>query len=476
MLFVEPRFLLFFLIVIGVHWALRSNLPRKIWLLIASYVFYAAWDWRFLSLIWSATLINYLVGVGLLRTDRARTRKILVVSGVTSSLVILGFFKYWGFFVESARALLDWLGFHASLTTLEIILPVGISFFTFQAMSYAIDSYRGKLVPTRNLLDVALFIAFFPQLVAGPIVRAADFIPQLQEKRRFNTVNVRAALVFIVVGYVQKAVIADNAGLIADPFFAAPEAYRGGSVFLGVFAYSAQIYGDFAGYSNMAIGLAALLGYQLPLNFNFPYVARNITDFWRRWHISLSTWLRDYLYITLGGNRGSRLFTYRNLMLTMLLGGLWHGAAWRFAIWGGLHGIALVLHREFQRLKPENWKLPKPLGLVFSSLVTFYWVSLAWIFFRAQDLGTATTILKGYLFLGGEGTAAISAHNGALTATWILVILLILAVFHVVNSQKLLAVWDRVPEWAFALFLGAMIPLILALVPPQAVPFIYFQF
>jgi alginate O-acetyltransferase complex protein AlgI len=458
-----------------VHWAIRSDWLRKGWLLLASYAFYGAWDWRFLSLIWISTIVDYLVGRRLLVEDRERARRLLLMGSVVVNLGLLGFFKYFGFFVESAQGFLEFLGFNVSPTSLEIILPVGISFYTFQTMSYTVDSYRRKLTPTRNLLDVALFVAFFPQLVAGPIVRASDFLPQLKTPRRFVTVNVRAALVLFLVGFIKKAVIADNAGLIADQLFARPEAYGGLNVFAGVFTYAVQIYGDFSGYSDMAIACGALLGYSLPLNFSFPYLARNITDFWQRWHISLSTWLRDYLYIPLGGNRGSLLFSYRNLMLTMLLGGLWHGAGWQYIIWGGMHGVALVVHREWQRHRP-GWHLPRPLGTILSTLLTFYWVSMTYIFFRATSLNDAMTILTRYLFLGSSGRADLSAYKGALTLGGIVVILLILAAVHYLNSRRWLRAWETAPDWAFAMGLGAVIPLVLALVPPASEPFIYFQF
>jgi alginate O-acetyltransferase complex protein AlgI len=475
-LFVEFRFLVFFSVVWAVHWALRRNAVRKVWLLLTSYAFYAAWDWRFLFLILAATLISYGVGLGLLRWQQPGRRRLLLAAGIVSTLAILGFFKYWDFFLVSAQRVLVFMGFRVSFHTLGLILPVGISFFTFQALSYAIDVYREKVQPIRNLLDVCLYIGFFPQLVAGPIVRAADFLPQLRTPRRWSMVNLRPALVLLLVGYVQKAVIADNAALIANQYFADPAAYGTPGALLGVFSYSAQIYGDFAGYSNMAIGCAMLLGYWLPLNFNFPYLARNPADLWRRWHISLSTWLRDYLYVPLGGNRGGRLFIYRNLMLTMLIGGLWHGAAWRFVIWGGLHGLALVAYREWARRRPPRPLLPRPLGTALAVAGTFYFTSLAWILFRSPDLTTAARALRGFLFLGGAGSAALSAHNGALTATGVAFALAVLAVVHILNSRGSLSQWRRLPDWAFALTLGASIPAILAIVPPGVVPFIYFQF
>jgi len=473
-LFIEYRFLAFFLVVFAGHWALRPSWARKVWLLVASYGFYAAWDWRFLALIWTSTLVNYLVGLRLRVEEREQRRRVLLTASVIVNLGLLGFFKYFGFFVDSAVELLGWLGLDPGRPAVEIVLPVGISFFTFQAMSYTIDGYRRVLTPTRDLLDVALFVAFFPQLVAGPIVRAADFMPQLLSRRVFAEVAVRPALVLFLVGFVKKAVLADNAAVVADAYFSDPAAASGFAAFLGVGAYAAQIYGDFSGYSDMAIALGALLGYRLPLNFDYPYLARNITDFWRRWHISLSTWLRDYLYVPLGGNRGGRLFTYRNLMLTMLLGGLWHGAAWRFVVWGGLHGVALIAHREWVRRRPDGLRVPG--GAVLATAATLYWVCLAWIFFRAQDLETAWTATRSFLFLDGIGDLSLTAFDGRLAAGGIALVLAGLLGYHVAARMGAFRWWDRLPGWAFSGLYGAAVPVVLAFVPVAAAPFIYFQF
>jgi alginate O-acetyltransferase complex protein AlgI len=473
-LFVEYRFVFFFLLVFAGHWVLRPSWARKVWLLLASYAFYAAWDWRFLSLIWTSTIVDYLVGLRLRVEEREGLRRLLLAVSVVANLGLLGFFKYFGFFVDSAVEVLGWLGLDPGRPALQIVLPVGISFYTFQTMSYTIDGYRRVLTPTRNPLDVAVFVAFFPQLVAGPIVRAADFMPQLRRPRVFAEVAVRPALVLFLVGFVKKAVVADNAAVIADAYFADP--VPGVAAFLGVGAYAAQIYGDFSGYSDMAIALAAMLGYRLPLNFNYPYLARNITDFWRRWHISLSTWLRDYLYVPLGGNRGSRLFTYRNLMLTMLIGGLWHGAAWRFVVWGGLHGLALVAHREWVRRRPEGLGIPRPVASVLATAGTLYWVCLAWIFFRAQDLATAWAATRSFLFLDGIGDPMLTAFDGRLAAGGMVAALVGLLAYHVAAHRGAFRRWDRLPGWAFSGLYGAAIPVVLAFVPVAAAPFIYFQF
>ena len=349
MLFVEFRFFWFFLAVFAVYWSLRENRTRKIWLLLCSYFFYACWNWKFLFLIMASSALDYLVGTMLARTEDPRARRGWLILSLCANLGTIAFFKYYNFFVTSAAALLAWLGLHPSLHTLNIIIPVGVSFYTFHSMSYTIDVYRGKLKPVSSILDLACFIGFFPQMVAGPIVRASAFLPQLQTIRRFADVDGRGALVLFLTGFIKKACIADAVAPFVDRYFDAPWNFTMASAWVAVLFYAIQIYCDFSGYTDMAIATAGLLGYQLPVNFRFPYFAKNISDFWHRWHISLSSWLRDYLYIPLGGNRGPAWFVYRNIMITMLLGGLWHGGAWTFVIWGGLHGLALIVHREWQR-------------------------------------------------------------------------------------------------------------------------------
>jgi alginate O-acetyltransferase complex protein AlgI len=328
MLFVEFRFLWFFLAVFAVYWSLRRNESRKIWLLVCSYFFYAAWNWKFLFLIMASSALDYFVGMMMTRSENPRTRRGWLIISLCANLGTIAFFKYYNFFVTSAAALLEWLGLPASLHTLNIIIPVGVSFYTFHSMSYTIDVYRGKLRPVSSILDLACFIGFFPQMVAGPIVRAYAFLPQLQSIRRFADVDARGALILFLGGFIKKACIADTVAPFVDRYFEAPGNFTAASAWVGVLFYAIQIYCDFSGYTDMAIACAQLLGYELPVNFRFPYFARNISEFWHRWHISLSTWLRDYLYIPLGGNRGPRWFVYRNIMITMLLGGLWHGGAW----------------------------------------------------------------------------------------------------------------------------------------------------
>jgi alginate O-acetyltransferase complex protein AlgI len=465
MLFTEPRFLVFFLVVFGVHWTLRANGVRKAWLLLASYAFYAAWDARFLSLIVASTLIDYVAALRMQRPGARRGRWLFLSVG--ANLSMLGFFKYFDFFVGSAAELLTWLGLPTSDATLGLILPVGISFYTFQTMSYSLDVYRRRMEPTRNLLDVATFVAFFPQLVAGPIVRAAEFLPQLREPRRLGGVDVRGALVLFLVGFFKKTCVSDNLAPAVDIYFAQPWEFDAVTAWAAVLAYAVQIYCDFSGYSDMAIACAALLGYRLVLNFDYPYVSRSVTEFWRRWHISLSSWLRDYLYIPLGGGRGSALCVGRNLMITMLLGGLWHGAAWNFVIWGGLHGLALIVHRIWRRL-PERALVRRAVALV-SLPLTLVFVCACWIFFRAQTLDAALTITRAFLLFESPGEHAVGR-----ALFWILPAL---ALLHVASARgALIGWWRRIPAPAFGAAYALLWGLALPLVSIRFTPFIYFQF
>ena len=466
MLFVEFRFFWFFLVVFAVCWSLRQNNSRKIWLLICSYFFYAAWNWKFLFLIMGSSALDYLVGTMLTRTQDPRARRGWLVLSLCANLSTIAFFKYFNFFVTSVATFLDWFGMPTNLHTLNIIIPVGVSFYTFHSMSYTIDVYRGKLRAVSNIVDLACFIGFFPQMVAGPIVRAFAFLPQLQSARKFADVDVRGALVLFLMGFVKKACIADAVAPFADRFFQAPANFTAASAWVGVLSYTIQIYCDFSGYTDMAIACAQLLGYELPVNFRFPYFARNISDFWHRWHISLSSWLRDYLYIPLGGNRGPRWFIYRNILITMLLGGLWHGGAWTFVIWGGLHGVALVIHREWvRRTEPRAQSIMRWLAWP----LTIYWVCVAWIFFRAVDLQHAFPALRSFVLLRSEGTEDLGA--------WILWVVAALAIVHWWNSRRWFSGWwRRVPAPLFASGYGCAAAVVLLFIPPHYTPFIYFQF
>jgi alginate O-acetyltransferase complex protein AlgI len=458
-IFTELRFFAFFALAFGVHWALRSNSARKTWLLACSYVFYGAWDWRFLGLIAGSTLLDYVAALRMRASPRPRAWLLVSLSGNLGSLAL---FKYYDFFLASALELSRALGFEASEHTLGLILPVGISFYTFQTLSYSIDVYRGHLEPVKRLDDFALFVAFFPQLVAGPIVRAVDFLPQLAAARVWRDVRVRACLTLFLVGFVKKACVSDNVVQLVDPYFAAPEQYSALGAWCATLFYAVQIYCDFSGYSDMAIAVAGLLGYELRVNFDFPYFAASIKEFWRRWHISLSSWLRDYLYIPLGGSRGSRWYARRNLMLTMLLGGLWHGAGWNFVIWGGLHGLALVVHRIWEERK---LRLPAVVGVA----LTFWWVCLAWIFFRASSLEHAWTTVRAFV-----------AFESAGELSWGLtpfVTFAVLAAAHALGATRAVGEWLERRAWpSYAIFYGAAFALAFAFMNGAVQPFIYFQF
>lgn len=465
MIFVELRFFVFLAIVWPVYWLLGSNRRRKWWLLAASYYFYGSWDWRFLSLLAFSTVVDY---VAALQMAAGRKPRAWLFVSMTTNLGVLAFFKYFNFFLDSAAALAASLGLEPASLRLDIVLPVGISFYTFQTMSYTIDVYRGRLVANRSMLDFALYVAFFPQLVAGPIVRASDFLPQLAAARAFESVPFRAAAGLFLSGFFKKACVADNVAPIVDQFFANPALHSTADAWLATVLYSIQIYCDFSGYSDMAIAVAWLLGYELCKNFDWPYFAADISDFWRRWHISLSSWLRDYLYIPLGGNRGARWFTRRNLMLTMGLGGLWHGAAWNFVAWGIAHGLALSVHQEWRRATARlGWP---GLATVVAVPVTYVWVLLTWIPFRAQGGGAVWDATL--LFLGLRASTA-----GLTLPGWPLALLPVLVAGHVAARQGWgRRFWLRASPVVFGLVWGALFAACLALLPSIYRAFIYFQF
>jgi alginate O-acetyltransferase complex protein AlgI len=471
MIFTQPVFLLFFAVTAGVHWLLASARARKIWLLLASYVFYGYWDYRFVGLIVLCTVFDYTVGLLLARTNAPEKRRLLIASSLCANLGLLGFFKYYNFFVDSVVAGLVRLGLDVEPPLLHVVLPAGISFFTFQTMSYTIDVYRRKLEPQRDFLDFALFVGFFPQLVSGPIVRASDFLPQLKTPRLLANVDVRRALVLFAFGYLKKACVADNIASAIDPVFADPTAFPAFERALAAVLYSVQIYCDFSGYTDMAIGSALLLGYELTKNFEAPYFSTSVREFWQRWHISLSSWLRDYLYIPLGGNRGGRLYAMRNLMLTMLLGGLWHGANWTFVVWGFLHGLALAVHRAWVgRAGAAREAAPAtPAQKLGGWLFTFAWVVLCFTIFRCSNIELA------WRFLTQRMSAPASEQ---LSPDWWLVVFG-LGVAHFFIHQRRAELRARVRATDDALFypaLGFVTALLLYLTPSTSTPFIYFQF
>ena len=396
MLFPTVDFAIFFVVVLTANWFLMPH--PKLWrivMLAASFFFYGSWDYRFTALLAGSILINQALAVAIHRSV-GRRRHHLVTAAVAANLGILGFFKYYGFLITSVANTLQAIGLEPSIPLLQVVLPVGISFFTFQALSYVIDIYRGKFEPV-PLLDFGLYLSFFPQLVAGPIVRAREFLPQLKEPRDPRRLDSSRAFYLIIIGLAKKIVIADFlATQIVDGVFTTPGQFSSLEVLIGIYGYAVQIYCDFSAYSDIAIGVALLLGFSFPDNFNAPYTAVSIRDFWRRWHMTLSRWLRDYLYIPLGGSRGSSASTYRNLMLTMLLGGLWHGAAWSFVLWGGLHGGWLAIERRREERR-ESQGLPEPPDTagrrILARIVVFHLVCLGWVLFRAGSLTVAWEVM-----------------------------------------------------------------------------------
>ncbi len=475
----------FFLVLVLAIYSVLSHRGQNLFLLGASYFFYSCWDTRFLLLIAGITAANFISGraiYGARQKNDQRTMKRWLVACVLLNMGTLGFFKYFNFFVTSAQQLLQGLGFSSSFHTLQIILPVGISFFTFQALSYSIDIYKGKTDPITNIIDYSLFISFFPQLVAGPIERAAHLIPQIQRKRRVEAVHLQRGAYLILVGLVRKVVIADSAGVIADMCFAKPTAFSSFQLGVGLLCYSLQIYGDFAGYSNIARGSATLFGFDLMRNFSHPYFVTNITEFWRRWHISLSTWLRDYIYIPLGGNRKGPLRSHVNVLVTMLLVGLWHGANWNFILWGGLHGVYLSLHRL---IRPEGETGPGAVRITGPDQSTkttfagrwawnlvcsggmFLLVSFTWLFFRATDLATTK------IYLGRMAEMMIDNIPFALPFLLFTILTLTIDLPQRITDDEYCFL--RLPPSAQGL-LGGLAVVFIFLSGNVQTPFIYFQF
>lgn len=401
MLFNSIPFLIFLPTVFFLYWFVFKNQLQKqnIMLLISSYVFYGWWDYRFLALILASTLVDYLVGIALAKQENKNARKKLLWLSLIFNFGLLGFFKYFNFFIDSWVDAWQHFGITMHATTLNIILPVGISFYTFQTLSYTIDVYRKKLTPTHNFIEFATYVAFFPQLVAGPIERAAQLLPQFKTKKMFNFKLAKEGINLILWGLFQKMVIADSCATYANAIFDNYQNLNSLSLMMGAVYFAFQIYGDFAGYSNIAIGTAKLFGFNLMRNFNYPYFSRDIAEFWRRWHISLSTWFRDYLYIPLGGSKGSKGQQIRNVFIIFLVSGFWHGANWTFVVWGGLHALfflpllllnrnrkhlaAINLHRNFQGIRE-----------FFQMLLTFMLTSFAWIFFRSASITESFIYIK----------------------------------------------------------------------------------
>ncbi len=474
MIFTSLSFLVFFFAVFALYWLLPNKKMRLGLLLAGSAVFYGWWDWRFLGLIALVILTSWFVALRMrARSGDPSHQNRWLGFGVAVSLFVLGVFKYTGFFADSFATLIQAAGLRADMPTLHIILPVGVSFYIFQAISYMADVRRGHLPAEPRLTRVALYISFFPQLVAGPIVRAASFFPQMERTKRLSRRSIVVGLRAFITGLVYKALLADNIGPAVDQIYGNLGEYGNGAICLATFGFAAQIYFDFAGYSLMAIGVARLFGYHIPRNFNFPYAARSITDFWRRWHMSLSFWLRDYLFIPLGGSRGGKMMYFRNLLTTMILGGLWHGAAWSFVIWGLIHGIALIVHKVWiehirPHIAPASWVSHWP-GWLFGFFLTQYTVLLAWAMFRAETLADGMAAMGALTGLRSDGVL------GAQPALALILIPLVLD--HYLGVRKFRPNWPILsrPELWWGI-VGICAALALSIYPLKAAPFVYFQF
>ena len=386
MLFHTLPFVLFFLIVFPIYLVLKETRFRLLWLLTASYFFYACFNPLYLILIAYSTLLDYTVVV---RMEKSSHRKLWLCISIINNLALLAFFKYGGFITDNLNVLLSSLGVPYAIAAPGILLPIGISFYTFQSMSYVIDYYRGNIEREKSLIRYATFVSLFPRLVAGPIERAKNLLAQLQNSPKFSTQDITDGLSLFIVGLFKKVALADYLAIYVDKVYTAPERFQSPALVLATFLFSWQIYFDFSGYTDMARGVARMMGFRLMLNFNNPYLATGLGDFWQRWHISLSSWFKDYVYIPLGGNRKGMFRTYSNMFLAMVISGLWHGAAWTFVIWGAVHALGRFLTRELERTAFYKEKVPK----LIKQLFVFVFVTFAWIFFRAESISDAWTIV-----------------------------------------------------------------------------------
>jgi D-alanyl-lipoteichoic acid acyltransferase DltB (MBOAT superfamily) len=473
MLFNSLTFIVFFAIVLALH-----NLPfswriKKTNLLLASYLFYAAWNPPFVLLLWLSTVVDWVVARRIYAEERQGYRRFWLIVSIAVNLGVLGFFKYGDFLLQNWQAAMASIGVAYTPAPWSIVLPIGISFYTFQTMAYSLDVYLRRAAPAKSFLDFALFVTFFPQLVAGPIVRPTQLIPQFAEPRRASSAQLVWGLGLMTLGLFNKIVIAD--GLLApaaDAVFGSDTALLGLDAWLGTLAFSGQIFCDFAGYSTTAIGAGLCLGFSLPNNFRFPYAAIGFRDFWQRWHISLSSWLRDYLYIPLGGNRKGRGRMYANLMTTMLIGGLWHGASWTFVVWGGLHGLYLMIERWLGDAF-EGARITRMRFFPFAmALVTYFAVNLTWVFFRAQDFPSAFRMIVSMFGLQADGAAVLPT---ILIIETVVVVASLVGIHWYMRERSLEDVAAHAPRWLVGILWGAML---FAIITTQGAgdAFIYFQF
>lgn len=484
LLFTSYQYLLFLPTVVALYWVLpqKYRLPM---LLLASYLFYMSWIPIFGALIFGMTLGNWVLGKFIFKSEN--NKKPLLALGITLNLLCLGYFKYANFFIDSAQALLSAITHHPSANfTLNIILPLGISFFVFEFIHYLVELYKGKK-PIDSFVLFGLFAAFFPTQIAGPIKRYDDFAAQMQEKKKFELSYFDEGIPLIVIGLAKKLLIADNLAVFVDMFAKTHFAYGSLETWLFAYAFALQIYFDFSGYTDIARGSAHLFGYHIPINFNLPYIASSISDFWRRWHISLSSWLRDYLFIPLGGSRGSSFLTNRNLLLTMALGGLWHGASWNFVLWGCYHGLLLIVHRMFSEWRQRQTTLKPMLESrtfnVFSMLLTFHCVCIGWVFFRVNDIGAIFSMVRKMVLLSPIMTRAEAGQFLLLKPDLpisipiaMLMVVLLLICTPLIGRARETGLIARIPAPIKGLYLTAVILAIITFLPDNSTPFIYFQF
>lgn len=472
MLFNSLTFIVFFLIVLSLYRLPISWRAKKAVLLAASYIFYAAWNPFFVVLIWISTTVDFTVSRWMGRTEEQGPRLRLLLISLVVNLGLLSYFKYGGFLLDNFTAMMAFFNVKYQPPAWDIVLPVGISFYTFQTLSYTIDVYRRKMEAWNSFLDYALYVTFFPQLVAGPIVRSSDFLPQCLEERRATAQQMGWGLSLLTIGIFQKTILADFfLAPVVDTVYAGAHAANTLEAWMGALGFSAQIFFDFTGYSTCAIGVGMCLGFALPDNFRFPYASLGFRDFWRRWHISLSTWLRDYLYISLGGNRKGKARTYVNIMLTMLLGGLWHGASWRFVVWGGLHGGLLVAERVARRWL-GGLSIWRTLGArIVLCAFTYFMVCVAWVFFRAQDFDSALSLVAA-MFTGGAGGIGLESSD---LIRVLGVNAYVLGSHWLLRDSSLEEAAARVPWWVRSVVLLIMIIAVI-FKPGDNRAFIYFQF
>lgn len=471
MLFNSLSFIVFLVIVLILYYSKLFNWTnKKRMLLLASYVFYGLWNPPLVILLWVSTLVDWTAGKKLAIEDNDRKRKLWLILSLIVNLGFLTFFKYRDFLMDNFTSVVNSYGYGYKAQPIDIILPMGISFYTFQTMSYTIDMYKRKTERARTFLDFALYVTFFPQLVAGPIVRAQDLVTQFYEEKKASINQFIWGLFLLTIGLFQKVVLADTLlSETADTVFGSNKILNFLDAWTGTLAFSGQIFFDFAGYSTCAIGIALMLGIILPDNFRYPYASLGFSDLWKRWHISLSSWLKDYLYIPLGGNRYGILRMYVALMVTMLLGGLWHGAAWTFIVWGGLHGIYLILERLQKRYLP--FKITSTNG-IFLAFVTFTCVNITWVFFRAREFKTAWNMIKSMFYLNGEGEKVVDLFD--IYKVNILIVILFLCHWFM-RDTSMKTISQKIPSWALGV-IWAVLFFFIVISQGSGEQFIYFQF